>query len=469
MPRLALVLCALLLALSACLHQQHQQPRTDTAAPFCAAKLGEFAVHATNAPRFGTPLVSGPDGAAYVCLITPTLQTVVQRYDPPTGQWSAPTVLSPVTQADKFHNQCSLGLDAQGYLHAAANMHNTPWQYWRSAQPHSIQTMTFLGQDAGSTPGASSPAEADCTGQCATDWTTNEPGIAAIPGNQITYPHFATTQDGSLFLAYRECLLCDASFHSRQWSAGIARYHLATRTWTRLAGIRPWATEPGGLPIAVRLAGDPQGRLHAAWLWCDAYTAEEGGQACFARPNMVSYAVSADQGMTWSTSTGAVLTLPLNRNESEVASGPAWFDSVGAVGYYDGHLALTVDTLMQPTLVVFPNTTDSDKGIKRSYLTLQASGWTQPRVLDYSPSLVYRDAWGRWIAVSSGMRLHVSTDGGETWTLYALGLEEGPYDVAWDRAWLRDTHQLRLSAHGNDTGRLTIWSLTWPESGQCGN
>jgi hypothetical protein len=89
-------------------------------------------------------------------------------------------------------------------------------------------------------------------------------------------------------------------------------------------------------------------------------------------------------------------------------------------------------------------------------------------VLDYSPSLVYRDWRGRWIAVSSGLRIHVSTDGGATWTLWPLALEDGPYDVAWDRAWLRDTHQLRLYAHGNETGRLTIWSLTFPESGRCG-
>jgi hypothetical protein len=501
-PLLLLALVSLVIGPLSCAKDHGPRTTDQMAPPFCAAKLGDFAVHATNAPRFGTPLVSGPEGAAYACFITPSLETVVTRYEPTTGQWSPKAVLAASTRADKFHNQCALGLDPQGFLHAAFNMHDTPWQYAMSTQPHSVQTMVFKGQDAGTSPGASSPADGGCTGTCATNWTVNEPGIAALPGNQVTYPHFATTQDGTLFVAYRECLLCDASFHDRQWSAGLARYSVATGTWTRVAGIRPWATEPGKLPIGLRLAGDLQNRLHAAWVWCNQYTKDEGGQACFAHPNSVTYAVSADHGTSWQQSDGSPLTLPLGVQESEVASGPAWFDEAGAVGYYDGHVALTVDTLTQPTVVVFPNTSDSSKGIKRGYITTTgyaaaaaesfvlrpsslardqgqrtrdttggAGGqWTHPpRVLDYSPSLVYRDWLGRWIAVSSGLRIHVSTDGGQTWTLWPLALEEGPYDVAWDRAWLRDTHQLRLYAHGNETGRLTIWSLTFPESGRCGS
>ena len=230
--RVVLALCVLMSAV----------PLRAAPPPFCAAKLGQWTTHATNAPRCGTQLVSGPDGAVYVCYLTPHLATVVQRYDPPTQQWSAPTVLTDQTQPDKFHNQCSLGMDVQGYVHAAANMHDTPWQYWRSPEPQSIATMTFKGQDAGTKPGASSPGKGGCTGQCQADWERNEPGIAAIPGNQITYPHFGTTTDGTLFLAFRECLKCEAPFHDRQWSAGLVRYHATSQTWARLAVIRPWAT-----------------------------------------------------------------------------------------------------------------------------------------------------------------------------------------------------------------------------------
>lgn len=460
------ILLALALALLACAHPTPHT--TATPPPFCAALLGDFAAHATNAPRFNTPLLTGPDGALYVCYITPALATVVQRSDPLTGSWGAPTTLTAITQADKFHNQCSIGQDARGYLHAAANMHDTPWQYWVSRDPHSVQTMTWRGQEAGSNPGAPTPPKSGCTGVCETNWYANEPGLAALPGNQITYPHFATTVDGTLFVGFRECLKCDASFHSRQWSAGLAQYHLAAGTWSRVAGIRPWATAEGKLAIGLRLAGDYAGRLHASWVWCNAYNEEEGGQACFAHQNFVTYARSDDHGLTWQTSTGTPLTLPIAPQESEVVSGPDWFEQVQATGYYDGHTQLTVDTARSPTVVVFPNTTTSDKGIKRGPVTRQASGWSAPpRVLDYSPSLVYRDRQGRWIAVSSGMRIHVSTDEGQTWTLYPLDLDAGAFDFAWDRGWLRATGHLRLYAQSSATGRLRIWSLTWPESGRC--
>ena len=453
------------LLLSGCVHPGLF---TSTPPPFCAALLGDVPVHASNAPRFGTPLLTGPDGAVYTCYITPELATVVQRYDPLTAQWSAPTTLAAATWADKFHNQCSLGMDAKGYLHAAANMHDTPWQYWVSRDPHSVQSMTWRGQEAGKKPGGSTPAKSECTGACEDQWYTNEPGIAALPGNQITYPHFATTSDGALFVAYRECLKCDASFHDRQWSAGLAQYHLATGTWSRVAGIRPWATAEGKLPIGLRLWGDYAGRLHAAWVWCNAYTEAEGGQACFAHPNFVTYARSDDHGLSWSSSTGTPLRLPLRPDGSEVVSGPDWFDQSQATGYYDGQVQLTVDTARQPTVVVFPNTTTSDKGIKRGPVTRQAAGWsTPPRVLDYSPSLVYRDRLGRWIAVSSGLRIHVSADDGQTWTLWPLDLEQGSFDFSVDRGWLRDTGHLRLYAQSTTTGRLRIWSLQFPDSGRC--
>ena len=460
-----LLLLLLVLALSGC---PHPTPRSATPPPFCATKLGEFPTHASNAPRFGTPIVSGPDGAVYVAYITPALQTVLTRYDPGTGQWSTPTVLAPNTHDDPYHTQPSVGMDAHGYVHAVANMHNTPWQYWVSERPHSVAPMVFRGQDAG-TGGSGIPDDVACTGTCKENWYKNEPGIAAIPGNQITYPHFGTTGDGTLFITHRECLRCDADFHDRQWSAGLSQYHLATKTWSRVAGIRPWATEPGKLPVAMTLAGNHTPRLGIAWLWCGAYTEAEGSAACFAQPNFITYAESDDHGLSWRQIAGKGLTMPVSVSESDQVSGPAWFDDAGAKGYYAGNLALSLDTQQQPMLVVHPNTDSSDKGIKRGVVWHLGEGWTQPpKLLDYSPTLVYRDPRGRWIAVSSGMRIHVSTDNGVTWTLWPLDLERGAFAFAYDRRWLQTTGQLRLYANQKERGFVAVWSLTFPESGRCG-
>lgn len=436
--------------------------------PFCAALLGEFPVHASNSPRFGTPVVSGPDGAVYVCYITPALETVVRRSSPQ-GQWSAATVLDPRTSIDEYHTQCSLGIDPQGYVHAAYNMHNTPWQYSVSAQPHSVATMTFKGQPAGSPPSRGNPENTCATTEpCATDFSRNEPGVAAIPGNQVTYPHFGTTSAGALFVAFRECLQCDKSFHDRQWSAGLAQYHVQTGTWSRVAGIRPFATTVGKLPLGVRLAGDAFGGLHAAFIWCNPYNAAEGGHGCFDHANFVSYARSRDLGLSWQTSTGAALTLPLAQSAAEQVVGPEWFDRVGSQGYYSAHVAIAVDGLTHPTITVFPQTPNNDKGINRAFVTRTESGWsTPPQVLSYSPSLVYRDRLLRWIAVSGGLRIHVSTDDRQTWTLWPLDLDSGAFTFAVDAGWLQRTGHLRLYANNKTTGKLRVWSLTFPDSGVC--
>lgn len=436
------------------------------AAAFCATRLGTFQTHASNMPRFGTPLVSGPDGAAYACFITPALQTVVAKYLPTSQRWTEPTVLDGQTHVDAYHTQCSLGIDAHGYLHAAYNMHNTPWQYAVSAKPHDVSVMVFHGQDAG-TPPSRDNASGTCTGACAAAFTQNEPGISRIPGNQITYPHFGTTADGTLYVAYRECLLCDQSFYARQWSLGLARYHLASRSWSRVAGIRPFATFPEKLAAGVSLYGDLQGRVHIGFLWCNRYTAAEAGQGCFAYPNFITAARSSDAGDTWQTNAGQALALPLRPDVADVVSGPQWFDQAQAPGYYGGQTSLTVDTQAQVTVVVFPHTPTSAAGITRAYVTQREGGWTPPKGLSYAPSVTYRDGMGRWIAVSSGMRIHVSRDQGVTWTLTELGLEEGPYHLALDTSWLQRTGQLRLYANNQTTGLLAIWSLVFPESGRC--
>ena len=116
---------------------------------------------------------------------------------------------------------------------------------------------------------------------------------------------------------------------------------------------------------------------------------------------------------------------------------------------------------------MFPNTSNNDKAINRAYVTRTAGAWTTPTLLNYAPSLTYRDARGRLIAVSGGLRIHVSTDNGQTWTLWPLDLDHGGFDFTWDRSWLQRTGQLRLYAQNAATGYLAVWSLQFPDSGVC--
>lgn len=439
-----------------------------TWAQFVAVNEGEFLTHSTNIPRFGTPIVTGPDGAIYVCYVDTALDTRIARKDPTTGLWTE-TVLETNTQADQFHNQCSIGLDVNGFIHVAYNMHGTPWQYKRSNSANSIAAFTFLGQDAGTIPGKSVPADGNCTGQCETDWLTDEPGIAAIPGNQISYPHFANDNAGALYIGYRECLDCDADFFSRQWSIGLAKYNATAQTWSRVGGVRPFATGAVRLPIGFRMYGDSLGRLHASWVWCDHYTPAgtvplAGGQACFAASNHVTYAYS-DDGITWRQANGTAMTLPLNHDETEVAVPASWFVP-GSVGYFDGHTGMTAaGPSGQPFVVVHPNAGNQPAfGIARGYVRYTGTAWTFPPVkIDFSPSIFYEDATGSWTAVSSGLRIHRSTNQGSSWTVTLLDSARGSYDISFDRKYLQETNKLRIYANRGASGLLVIWTVSWPQ------
>ena len=422
---------------------------------------GEFQAHSSNGPGFGTPITTGEDGAIYACLITPTLQTIIVRKHPQTGLWSS-TLLEARTANDPHHTQCSLAIDPNGYLHVVYNMHNTPWQYKVSAQPNSIASMEFRGQFAGTDPSRGTPSARNCTGTCLTQWNTDEPGIAAIPGNQITYANFAYHQDGTLFLAFRECRYCSRSFFSREWSAGIVRYDHTRRVWERVGdGTRPWATDPARLPIAIRLYGDATGRMHALWLWCNHYTQAEGANPCWLNPNFFSYAYSDDKGETWRRREGTSLILPVSPGASEVVIGPEWYDDRGAIGYHSAFLRLMSGPCRNPIFTMQPHTDQPALGIRRGFVVGGTQGWTLPRWQSYSPMVTFQVHKGIWTALSSGMRIHRSRDAFQTQTRTELAVSGGPYSFAVDNRLLERTvpQVLRLYMDSSTTSSLRIMTV----------
>ncbi|MBL7968514.1 MAG: BNR repeat-containing protein [Prolixibacteraceae bacterium] len=72
------------------------------------------------------------------------------------------------------HNSVTLGMDPDGYIHLAGNMHVHPITYFRSAKPNDISTLK---------------QEMSMVG-------TNE--------NRCTYPHFMNTREGELIFHYRD-------------------------------------------------------------------------------------------------------------------------------------------------------------------------------------------------------------------------------------------------------------------------
>lgn len=439
---------------------------------------GEFDCHVTaNNPSGNTPIWTHTDGTIYVVCVDDDLDLMIYR-KALGGAWTNAEIITDNVD-DEFHGIPSVAVDKLGYIWVVSSMHATPWQVWQSNSANSIAGgFTFRGQDAGTIRGKSTPGDANCTGQCQTDWLTEEPGIAVIPGNQITYPHFSRDMDGDLYISFRECYICSGNFYLRQWSSGLAKLttpHATAPVWTRVgpgaSGVRPFAgADANRLPIGLVTTFDLTNRLHATWLWCNHYTEAEGGEACQANSNFISYAYSDDEGVTWRQANGTLMSLPIGPTESEVAAPSSWYDSVGAVGYYVRPKQLSASRFRQPLIAFSSNIFTSASGRTRAWVKYQGGAWTTPNTLPNTPAQLVIDHLGGYIAVSSGVRVHRSVDNGTTWIITDVDLRGFQSEIPIDMPYLHQTGHLRFYAHRKDgtNSFVAVWTVKFPETGPCG-
>lgn len=195
--------------------------------------LEELQVSGSQLSALQTPIAIH-DGNVYIANIEPghngdtdgiDLWTVLRkgsRVNEEHWEWSS-SLVEERTVYDAWHTPPSVGVDSQGYVHVAYNMHNTPWQYARSINPGDINNLEFLGQWI-------SREELHALKY---ENKTSFPGLgtAAIPGNQITYPRFVKDQTGKLYIGYRFASRPARQFSERTMSAGIASYDVETRSW----------------------------------------------------------------------------------------------------------------------------------------------------------------------------------------------------------------------------------------------
>ena len=233
--------------------------------------------------------------------------------------WSA-TVIDKQTLPDRYHTVPSIGIDEEGYIHIAYNMHNMPWQYAISDTPGSIRHFRFLGQSM----------------------TFNEKVLVAvfnktpfrgagrglIPGNQITYPAFFNDQSGRLFVSYRFAGKPARSFSERMLSAGIARYDSRHKQWQAIGGeiplsesdivvdknnpLRPsiaFAAHSHWTSYLPRLVFDKDNGMHVFWFWRQGNPGRDVSQP--------SYAFSPDLGESFYRSTGQRYQLPITVDSAE--------------------------------------------------------------------------------------------------------------------------------------------------------
>lgn len=122
------------------------------------------------------------------------------------------------------HNKYSIGVDQEGYIHIAGDMHNYHENqegyisrysghgilYWKSAKPESVDSFLFVGD-----------------------------GDERIPGHGFTYLSFTNDYNGVLFARYRSKVAAvDHSYDGENaWS--LAQYDVYLKRWSQLGVLPP--------------------------------------------------------------------------------------------------------------------------------------------------------------------------------------------------------------------------------------
>ncbi|MEQ9216665.1 MAG: BNR repeat-containing protein [Cyclobacteriaceae bacterium] len=130
------------------------------------------------------------------------------------------------------HNSLTIGIDKEGYIHVAGNMHVHPITYFRSTKPHDITTLEQVMEMVG----------------------TEE--------KRCTYPHFMLTKEGELLFHYRDG-------GSGNGNEIYNSYATETKSWSRMLDVP--LTDGEGLMNAYQSTPAilQDGWYHMYWVWRD--------------------------------------------------------------------------------------------------------------------------------------------------------------------------------------------------------
>ena len=395
-----------------------------------------------------TPVATFNDAIYYV-YVTRQLKTLIVKKSS-NGSISK-TVIFEETDPAPWYNGVSVGIDRNGYIHVAGNMHHSPynhpktgnpfyeyaWQYVVSDKPEDISSFSFVGNDQART----------------------------IPGNWVTYPSFARDLNGVLYVAFRHRIKFGTGWSPGIMAAAIARYDADVKTWVMLGGTDYihaaktffWndsgADGTANQPYRQRIFFDRNNRMHITWVVDD-------GNGSSGYHTHVLYAVSEDGGDTFKRANGSLYeTLPITLASAEVVVGPDWTGNAGNLWYtsyvgttHEGHPAVS-----------FANNNDDTSWWS---LWRPEIGWSQPLKLPFEsiPARILTDANGTFTAVDGFNKLHRSYDNGLSWRPYHVETL-GIHSTNFDYPYLADTGNLRFQTYSTTTGKVKVWTVEFDSAG----
>lgn len=169
------------------------------------------------------------------------------------------------------HNDISIAIDDNGFLHVSWDHHDTKLRYAKSIKPMSLE----LGE---------------------------EQPMTAQEENKVTYPQFYNLPNGNLLFFYR-------SGASGRGNMVINSYDLKSGNWSQLQ--RNLLDGEEKRSAYWQSSIDQQGIIHLSWVWRESWDVSTNHDMC--------YALSKDGGMTWEKSTGEKYKLPITASTAEIA------------------------------------------------------------------------------------------------------------------------------------------------------
>ncbi|MGD8664989.1 MAG: BNR-4 repeat-containing protein [Desulfobacterales bacterium] len=355
------------------------------------------------------------------------------------------SVIFEETDPAAWYNGASVGIDRNGYIHVAGNMHHSPfnhpktgnpyydyaWQYVVSDKPEDISSFSFVGSEKART----------------------------IPGNWITYPSFARDLNGVLFVAFRHRIKFETGWSPGIMAAAIARYDADARIWVMLGGTdyayqsKTFFWNDSGAdgtayqPYRQRIFFDRNNRMHITWVVDD-------GNGSSGYHTHVLYALSDDGGDTFKRADGSKYeTLPITLDSADIVVGPDWTGSAGNL-WYTSYVGATAEG--HPAVSFADNSNDTAWwSVWRPEI-----GWSDPLKLPFEaiPARILTDSKGVLTAVDGHNKLHRSHNNGISWQAYVVETL-GIHSTNFDYPFLSETGNLRFQTYSTTTGKVKVWTV----------
>lgn len=169
------------------------------------------------------------------------------------------------------HNDISIAVDGNGYLHVSWDHHNTKLRYAKSKQPLSLELC-------------------------------NEIPMTGIEEQAVTYPEFYNLPNGNLLFFYR-------SGASGRGNMVINSYDVNAEKWSQVQHNLLDGEDQRSAYWQAKV--DNQGVIHISWVYRESWDVSTNHDLCYAR--------SKDGGLTWEKSTGEQYKLPITATTAEYA------------------------------------------------------------------------------------------------------------------------------------------------------